>query len=123
MHMRSFIKMAASLIQYLVQCKTAKKCLINWKISAVNPPTLTFSEFYKEEAGAVVSNRRLNSMFVGRTKEDCTSEVDKNLCVAEVDHCFGQYIKFYVELPPDTQYTAVQSSSGWSLHCIHPRDL
>ena len=42
--------------------------VINWKICAVNPPTLTFLEFYKQENS--VSNRHLATVFVGKSKED-----------------------------------------------------
>ena len=41
-------------------------------------------------------NRRLATVFVGKSKDDCASEVDHNL---DVIRCFGQYAKFYVELP------------------------
>ena len=64
---------ADTVATYLVYCKMANKCLINWKICAVNPPTLTFLEFYKQESS--VSNRRLATVFVGKSKEDCSSEV------------------------------------------------
>ena len=53
----SAFKMAV-LIQYLVHCKSAKKCLLNWKICAVNPPMLTFSEFFKHARG-----QRVEQMF------------------------------------------------------------
>ena len=43
---KSVFKMDA-LVQYLVHCKTTSKSLINWRICAVNPPTLTFLEFFK----------------------------------------------------------------------------
>ena len=38
----------------------------------VNPPTLTF-QFYKQENS--VLNMRLATVFVGKSKEDCFSEV------------------------------------------------
>ena len=76
----------AALIQYLMHCKSAKKCLVNWKICAVNPPTSTFPEFLSKRLACQTD------VFVGKSKEDHTSEVDHNLL--DVSHCFGQYIKF-----------------------------
>ena len=42
-------------------------------------------------------NRHLATVFVGKSKEDCTLELHHNLTV-DVNHCFGQYVKFYVAL-------------------------
>ena len=77
MHMYSLLFKMAVLIQYLVHCVSAKKCLANW---AVNSPAIMLLEFYKEQVTAVtmVSNRCLKSMFVGKSKGDCTSEVIQN---------------------------------------------
>ena len=75
----SLVFKMAALTQYLLHCISAKKCLVNWKIYAINPQTLTFSEFFKQEAS--MSKRRLATVFVGKSKEDCTSEVDHNLLV------------------------------------------
>jgi len=77
-----------------VRVYSAKKCCM---ICAVNPPTLTFLEFYKEQVCTVVTmvpSRRLNFVFVGKL---CTSEVDQNLTVVNVSHCAGSIFKFYVE--------------------------
>ena len=60
--LNSVFKMAM-LIQYLVYCKLPIKLM--WKICTVNPPTLTFLEFYKQESS--VSNRHLATVFVGKT--------------------------------------------------------
>lgn len=50
-------------------------------------------------------------------KEDCTSEVDKNLSVLDVTRSFGQYVKFFVELADSaTQSNADIHSSGGKLH-------
>jgi len=43
-------------------------------------------------------NRCLATVFVGKSKDDCASEVDHNLVFVDVIRCFGQYAKFYVEL-------------------------
>ena len=76
----------AALLQYLVFCKGARKLLFNWRICAVNLPTFTFCEFFAQqlEKESSVFNRRLDFMFVGQSKEDCTSKVDKNLSVLAV---------------------------------------
>ena len=69
-------------------CKIANKCLINWKICAINPPTVTFLEFYKQESS--VSNRRLATVFVDKSKEDYSSEVLNFYYIMHV-HLFTLY--------------------------------
>ena len=117
--MRSPLFNMAALLQYLVFCKAVRRSLFNWRISAISPPTLTFSEFYVQQLENVSFNRRLESVFVGQSKEDCTSEVDKNLSILDVTHSFGQYVKFFVELADSaTQSNADIHSSGGKLHAF-----
>ena len=40
----------------------------------------------------MIPNRWLNAVFVGKSKEHCTSEVDQNLTVVDASR-FGQYVK------------------------------
>ena len=48
----------------------------------------------------------------GKSKEDCmASEVDHNLLVVDVSRCFGQYIKFYVELVNSTASSFTMSNA------------
>ena len=82
----------AALIHFVHCVYSAKKWLANYKICAVNPPALTFLEFYKEQvyiAVIMVPNRHLKSVFVGKLY---TSEVDQNLTVVDVSHCFKQVL-------------------------------
>lgn len=118
--MRSPLFNMAALLQYLVFCKTVRRPLFNWRISSINPPTLTFCEFYVQELENVSFNRRLDSVFVGQSKEDCTSEVDKNLSVLDVTRSFGQYVKFFVELNGSVAQSNADthSSLGGKLHAF-----
>jgi len=68
-----------------------------------------FSEFYKQEASAM--NRCLAIVFVGKSKDDCASEVDHNLAVVDAICCFGQYVKFYVELT-DSSSSSLASNTA-----------
>ena len=59
----NFAKMVAP-IQYLVYCKTANKCLINWKIYSVNPSIYSYTlEFYKQES-SVLHRSRGTKLFI-----------------------------------------------------------
>ena len=67
--MRTPILNMAALLQYVVFCKTVRRPLFNWRISAVNPPTLTFSEFYAQQLENVSFNRRLDRQFLSANQK------------------------------------------------------
>ena len=75
--MGSLLFKMATLIQYPMHCVSAKKCLANWNICAVNPPTLMFgilqvTSLYSSDYGI-----EQMPMFVGKSKLDRKSEVDQ----------------------------------------------
>ena len=79
----------------MIYCKSSNRTLIPWKISSVNPPSLTFREFFLS-ASNFEEPRELVATFVGRSKEE-TDEVDCDLAISEVCTAFGHFAKFYTQ--------------------------
>ena len=65
-----------------------------------------------------MSNRRLATVFVGKSRKDYSSEVDLNLLVVDVSHCFEQYIKLYVKLVKSTASSFTSNAEGSGMKCI-----
>ena len=83
-----------ALINYLVYC-TSGKTLVPWRICSVDPPSLSFRQFYCQKV--LDNSRELVGSFVGRSKEQA-DEVDSDLIISEVCSVFGHFVKFYSRL-------------------------
>ena len=85
----------STLANATVYCINTKATLTQWKIAAVNPPDITFVDFF---CGSNLTQTpcELKKVYVGKQK-DCVDEADINMCVSQVISMFGPYIKFHVE--------------------------
>ena len=90
----TFSALTMGLLNYMVFCKSSQRTLATWKISSVEPPTLTFRGFF--EAYIQRGDLELESTFVGKSKEH-TDEVDSDLLISEVCIAFGSFAKFYAQ--------------------------
>ena len=92
----------AGMLNFSVYEKCSRKTLVPWRISAVNPPDLTFRGFYHQEGtrfierGSNSAQLELHSTFVGSSK-DRLDAVDSDLKVLDVTSVFGPYAKFLTE--------------------------
>lgn len=64
-----------------------------WQISNVQPHSLTFQDFWREELASKCPDRVLSQVFIGKAK-DCLDRVASDLVVLEVATIFGRYIKY-----------------------------
>ena len=82
------------LANVLVYCVETKKTLVQWRITSVSPPDVTFVNFLQDS----ILNQpcELKNVYVGRQKESL-DEADMNMCVSQVVSMFGPFIKFHVK--------------------------
>ncbi len=82
-----------SIINYCVFCNTNKRSVLPWQICAVNPPSLTFRNFFLSEVLPQRGNSEIADVFVGKTKESL-DRVNYELVIADVISVFGPFVKF-----------------------------
>ena len=73
--------------------------IIDWRIQGVNPPPVTFRDFFSFNlAGALKESnyKQLYAVYVGKSKIDLDL-VDMDLRMYDVMAIFGRFVKFVVE--------------------------
>jgi hypothetical protein len=83
-----------TIINYCVFCNTGKRSVVPWQICAVNPPSLTFRNFFLSEVlPQCGDNCEIADVFVGKSKESL-DRVNYELVIADVICVFGPFVKF-----------------------------
>ena len=90
----SFCKM--SIINYSVYCNSKRRSILPWQISSINPPSLTFRNFFLAEVRPrCEDNCEISDVFVGKSK-DSLDRVNIELVIADVISIFGPFVKYTV---------------------------
>ena len=94
------------IINYTVYCRTARRVIVPWKITAVGQPSFTFRHFFdavvKSQCTASTSTTSnppeclLSEVYIGKAKESL-DHVDPDLIIEEVVPVFRPFVKFAVE--------------------------
>ena len=79
--------------------KSVDSQIIDWRIQGLNPPSITFREFFSFNLANALKEsnyKQLYAVYVGKTKVDFDL-VDMDLRMYDVMLIFGRYVKFVVE--------------------------
>ena len=76
------------LANVLVYCVETKKTLVQWRITSVSPPDVTFVNFLQDS----ILNQpcELKNVYVGRQKESL-DEADMNMCLSSCFYVWPLY--------------------------------
>ncbi len=104
-----------TIINYCVFCITNRKSVLPWQICAVNPPSLTFTNFFLSEVLPQCGNRcEISDVFVGKTKESL-DHVSCELVIADVISVFGPFVKFNTTI--EELEVSILATASWATDC------
>jgi len=90
-------------MSFVMNCAMTSKLtesqIIDWKIQGLNPPSVTFREFFSLSLANALKEsnyKQLYGVYVGKNKIDFDL-VDMDLRMYDVMAVFGRYVKFVVE--------------------------
>ena len=88
---------------FVMNCAMTSKLtdsqIIDWRIQGLNPPTVSFREFFSFNLANTLKDsnyKQLYAVYVGKTKMDL-DPVEMDLRMYDVMVIFGRYVKFVVE--------------------------